>query len=108
MAAIGIDLGSSKSVIACCGRGEIKILTNEVSRRSTPSVVAFSRGKKQRFIGESGVTQERTNLKNTIRGMKRLIGRKFSDPVVQQEVEESLYEIVEGPDDSILVNVSDA
>ncbi|KAK9457428.1 heat shock protein 70 family [Dipodascopsis uninucleata] len=81
--AVGIDLGNANTVVAVARNRGIDVIVNEVSNRSTPSLVAF--GPKSRFIGESAKTQEITNLKNTIGSLKRIIGRQLSDPEVQYE-----------------------
>ncbi|KAF7324818.1 Heat shock protein [Mycena kentingensis (nom. inval.)] len=78
---VGIDLGTLASKIGVARHRGIDIITNEVSNRATPSLVAF--GPKQRAIGESAKTQETSNYKNTIGSLKRLIGRTLNDPEVQ-------------------------
>ncbi|KAF8644816.1 hypothetical protein AX16_008273 [Volvariella volvacea WC 439] len=82
MAVVGIDFGTLHSKIGVARHRGIDIITNEVSNRATPSLVAF--GPKQRAIGESAKTQETSNFKNTIGSLKRLIGRTYSDPEVQE------------------------
>ncbi|KIY53620.1 heat shock protein 70 [Fistulina hepatica ATCC 64428] len=81
MAVVGFDLGTLHSKIGVARHRGIDIITNEVSNRATPSLVAF--GPKQRVIGESAKTQETSNFKNTVGSLKRLIGHKFSDGDVQ-------------------------
>ncbi|PPQ80483.1 hypothetical protein CVT25_001749 [Psilocybe cyanescens] len=81
MAVVGIDFGTLHSKIGVARHRGIDIITNEVSNRATPSLVAF--GPKQRAIGEAAKTQETSNFKNTIGSLKRLIGRALSDPQVQ-------------------------
>ncbi|KAF5385908.1 hypothetical protein D9615_002681 [Tricholomella constricta] len=82
MAVVGIDFGSLHSLIGVARHRGIDIITNEVSNRTTPSLVGF--GPKQRAIGEAAKTQETSNFKNTIGCLKRLIGRTISDPEVQE------------------------
>ncbi|KAJ7254680.1 heat shock protein 70 family [Mycena haematopus] len=82
MAVVGIDFGSLHSKIGVARHRGIDIITNEVSNRATPSLVAF--GPKQRSIGESAKTQETSNFRNTIGSLKRLIGRTLGDPEVQE------------------------
>lgn len=83
MSVIGIDLGTTSSTVAVIRAGGIDIVVNEVSNRRTPTVVGFT--PKQRMIGESGFTQRQRNLKNTVSGIKRLIGRNFNDPKLKGE-----------------------
>ncbi|KAK9369767.1 heat shock protein 70 family [Lipomyces kononenkoae] len=80
---VGIDIGNANTVVAVARNRGIDVIVNEVSNRSTPSLVAF--GPKNRFIGESAKTQEITNLKNTVGSLKRILGRSLSDPEVQYE-----------------------
>ncbi|KAF9462328.1 heat shock protein 70 family [Collybia nuda] len=82
MAVVGIDFGSLHSLIGVARHRGIDIITNEVSNRTTPSLVAF--GPKQRAIGESAKTQETSNFRNTIGSLKRLVGRQLNDPEIQQ------------------------
>ncbi|KAG0142877.1 hypothetical protein CROQUDRAFT_135313 [Cronartium quercuum f. sp. fusiforme G11] len=78
---VGIDLGNQKSKIGLARNRGIDIITNEVSNRTTPSLVAF--GPRSRTIGESAKTQETSNFRNTIGSLKRLIGRTIDDPDVK-------------------------
>lgn len=80
MSVVGIDFGSFKTVVAIARRGNVDILVNEVSNRSTPSMVSF--GLKSRYLGESAKTQEISNFKNTVSCIKRLVGRKYTDPEI--------------------------
>ncbi|BFZ61462.1 adenyl-nucleotide exchange factor sse1 [Saitoella coloradoensis] len=95
MSVVGIDLGNLSTVVAVARRGGIDILVNEVSNRSTPSLIAF--GPKQRYIGESAKTNEISNYKNTVGSLKRLVGRNYNDPdvleVEQQYVGAPLVEV---------------
>ncbi|RAH78262.1 Hsp70 chaperone Hsp88 [Aspergillus japonicus CBS 114.51] len=87
MSVVGIDLGAQSTKVGVARNKGIDIITNEVSNRSTPSLVGFSA--RSRHIGEAAKTQETSNLKNTVGNLKRLIGRSFSDPDVQLEQEYS-------------------
>ncbi|KAL6602399.1 heat shock protein 70 [Neocallimastix sp. 'constans'] len=80
MSVVGIDFGNLNTVIAVARNRGIDVVCNEVSNRN--SLVSF--GPKQRYLGESAKTQENSNFKNTVSQLKRLIGRQFSDPEVQQ------------------------
>ncbi|KAM9891192.1 hypothetical protein OXX79_010901 [Metschnikowia pulcherrima] len=69
-APLGVDFGNNNTVIACAINRGIDIIVNEVSNRSTPSLVGF--GVKNRSIGESGKDQQTSNLKNTVDNLKRV------------------------------------
>ncbi|MGQ9813106.1 MAG: molecular chaperone DnaK [Dissulfurimicrobium sp.] len=92
---IGIDLGTTNSCVAIMEGGDPKVLTNAEGGRTTPSVVAFT-DKGERLIGMLAKRQAVTNAENTIFAVKRLIGRKFSDPEVQKSKKIVPYKIVEG------------
>ncbi|KAA8651851.1 hypothetical protein EYZ11_006212 [Aspergillus tanneri] len=83
MSVVGIDFGAQSTKIGVARNKGIDIITNEVSNRSTPSLVGFN--SRSRALGEAAKTQETSNLKNTVGNLKRLIGRSFSDPDVQLE-----------------------
>jgi molecular chaperone DnaK len=91
---VGIDLGTTNSVVAVMEGGEPKVLVNAEGSRITPSVVAFT-DKEERLVGQIARRQAITNPENTIYAMKRLIGRRFSDLEVQQDVKITSYKIVE-------------
>ncbi|KAI8041006.1 heat shock 70 kDa protein 4 isoform X2 [Drosophila gunungcola] len=84
MSVIGIDFGNEGCYVAAARSGGIETLANDYSLRATPSFVAFD-GKK-RIIGVAAKNQQVTNMKNTVGGFKRLLGRKFNDPHVQHEL----------------------
>ena len=90
---IGIDLGTTNSAFAYMVAGKPEVITNSEGDRTTPSVVAVTK-KGERLVGKVAQRQRVTNPKNTIYGIKRLIGRKFSDKEVQKDVEISPYKIV--------------
>src|ERR1700689_4780709 len=81
---LGIDLGTTNSAVAVVEGGEPKILENAEGNRTTPSVVAVSKAG-ERLVGLLAKRQAITNPKNTIFSVKRLIGRKFTDPEVQRD-----------------------
>ncbi|RAL11124.1 Hsp70 chaperone Hsp88 [Aspergillus homomorphus CBS 101889] len=91
MSVVGIDLGAQSTKVGVARNKGIDIITNEVSNRSTPSLVGFSA--RSRHIGEAAKTQETSNLKNTVGNLKRLIGRSFNDPDVQVEQDYSTAQI---------------
>ena len=90
---IGIDLGTTNSAFAYMVAGKPEVITNAEGDRTTPSVVAVTK-KGERLVGKVAQRQRVTNPKNTIYGVKRLIGRKFSDKEVQRDTEISPYKIV--------------
>jgi len=91
---VGIDLGTTNSVVAVMEGGEPKVLVNAEGSRITPSVVAFT-DKGERLVGQIARRQAITNPENTIYAVKRLIGRRFSDLEVQKDVTICSYRIVE-------------
>jgi len=81
MAVIGLDLGYQTSLIAAPRAGGIDTLLNDYTQRQTATVVSFT--EKQRILGESARMKLVANVKNTIGGFKRLIGRQYKDADVQ-------------------------
>lgn len=90
---IGIDLGTTNSAMAVMQSGKPEIIANSEGNRTTPSVVAINKNN-ERLVGQVANRQRVTNPKNTIFGVKRLIGRNFSDKEVQKDIELMPYEIV--------------
>ncbi len=90
---IGIDLGTTNSAFAYMVAGKPEVITNAEGDRTTPSVVAVTK-KGERLVGKVAQRQRVTNPKNTIYGIKRLIGRKFEDKEVQRDIKISPYKIV--------------
>lgn len=90
---IGIDLGTTNSAMAVMQAGKPEIIANSEGNRTTPSVVAINKNN-ERLVGQVANRQRVTNPKNTIFGVKRLIGRNFSDKEVQKDIELMPYEIV--------------
>jgi len=95
---LGIDLGTTNSAMAVVEGGQPKIVENKEGSRTTPSVVAMTKNG-ERIVGALAARQAITNSENTIFSIKRLIGRKFSDPEVQKDRELLPYEIRERKSD---------
>lgn len=91
---IGIDLGTTNSAFAYMVAGQPEVITNSEGDRTTPSVVAVTK-KGDRLVGKVAQRQRVTNPKNTIYGIKRLIGRKYNDKEVQKDLDIMPYKIVE-------------
>ncbi|MCC7120705.1 MAG: molecular chaperone DnaK [Gammaproteobacteria bacterium] len=90
---IGIDLGTTNSCVAVLEGGKPKVIENSEGARTTPSVVAFSNDDEV-LVGQSAKRQAVTNPQNTLFAVKRLVGRKFKDDVVQRDVKMVPYKIV--------------
>jgi molecular chaperone DnaK len=102
---IGIDLGTTNSAVAYMAAGKSDVIANAEGNRTTPSVVAINKNK-ERLVGQVAQRQRVTNAKNTIYGVKRLIGRKFSDSEVQKDLDIMPYEIVK-KGDGVAVKMGD-
>ncbi|MEO6153427.1 MAG: molecular chaperone DnaK [Croceibacterium sp.] len=92
---IGIDLGTTNSCVAVMEGGKPKVIENAEGARTTPSIVAFTKDG-ERLIGQPAKRQAVTNGDNTIFAVKRLIGRRFDDPVTKKDTELVPYTIVKG------------
>jgi molecular chaperone DnaK len=94
---IGIDLGTTNSAVAYMVAGKPEVIANAEGNRTTPSVVAINKNG-ERLVGQVAQRQRVTNAKNTIYGVKRLIGRQFGDQEVQKDLDIMPYEIVKNGD----------
>ncbi|MGB9760932.1 MAG: molecular chaperone DnaK [Caldimicrobium thiodismutans] len=101
---VGIDLGTTNSCVAIFEGGEPKVIPNREGTRTTPSVVAFQESG-EILVGLPAKRQAIINAENTIFGIKRLMGRKFNDPVVQEWRKRIPYKIVEAPNGDAHVEV---
>lgn len=103
---IGIDLGTTNSAMAYMVAGKPEVIANAEGNRTTPSVVAINKSG-ERLVGQVAQRQRVTNAKNTIYGVKRLIGRKFNDKEVQKDLDIMPYEIVKKGSDGVAVKLGD-
>ncbi len=92
---IGIDLGTTNSCVSVMDGGKPKVIENSEGARTTPSIVAFTKDG-ERLIGQPAKRQAVTNPDNTLFAIKRLIGRRFDDPLTKKDMEIVPYEIVKG------------
>ena len=90
---IGIDLGTTNSCVAVLDGGDAKVIENSEGDRTTPSVIAYT-DEGEILVGQNAKRQAVTNPNNTLFAVKRLIGRKFGDDVVQKDIKMVPYEIV--------------
>jgi molecular chaperone DnaK len=99
---IGIDLGTTNSVVSVMEGGEVKVIPNQEGNRLTPSVVAFT-DKGERLVGDPAKRQAVTNPKNTIYSIKRFMGRRHSEVEAEEKIVP--YKIVGGPQEYVKVEV---
>src|ERR1700738_3740904 len=92
---IGIDLGTTNSCVAVMEGRSAKVIENSEGMRTTPSMVAFTESG-ERLVGQSAKRQAVTNPENTFFAIKRLIGRRFTDPMVKKDMDLVPYKIVQG------------
>jgi molecular chaperone DnaK len=103
---LGIDLGTTNSAMAYVEGGEPRVIENSEGARTTPSVIATSKAG-ERLVGLLAKRQAITNPKNTIHGIKRLMGHKFEDPNVQKDKSLVSYEIERSEDGGVKVKMGD-
>jgi len=100
---IGIDLGTTNSCVAVMEGGKPKVVENAEGARTTPSIVAFTKDG-ERLVGQPAKRQAVTNPSNTVFAVKRLIGRRFDDPITKKDTELVPYTISRGPNGDAWVN----
>lgn len=93
---IGIDLGTTNSCVAVMDGQTAKVIENIEGMRTTPSMVAFTKDG-ERLVGQAAKRQGVTNHMNTFFAIKRLVGRRFDDPITKKDMDSVPYKIVEGP-----------
>ena len=103
---LGIDLGTTNSVAAVIQAGEPAIVENAEGARLTPSIVAVNPRSGERYVGQVAKRQAVTNPENTLFSVKRLMGRKFQDPEVQNAINKLPYKVVSGPDQDAHVEMA--
>ncbi|KDE04757.1 glucose-regulated protein [Microbotryum lychnidis-dioicae p1A1 Lamole] len=103
---IGIDLGTTYSCVGVQKNGRVEILTNDQGNRITPSYVAFAAGSGERLVGDAAKNQAPSNPTNTIFDIKRLIGRRFSDKAVKEDIKHYPFTVKPGKHDQPVVEVS--
>src|SRR5207245_4221200 len=99
---IGIDLGTTNSCMSVMEGGEPIVLENSEGKRTTPSVVAFTKAG-ERVVGEAAKRQAVTNPRNTVYSIKRFMGRKFDE--VQEEIKRVPYKVVKASNGDAAVEV---
>jgi molecular chaperone DnaK len=101
---IGIDLGTTNSCVAVMDGKNAKVIENSEGARTTPSIVAFADGD-ERLVGQPAKRQAVTNPENTVFAVKRLIGRRYDDPMVEKDKKLVPYQIVRGDNGDAWVQV---
>ena len=101
---IGIDLGTTNSCVAIMEGGDAKVITNPEGGRTTPSIVAISESG-ERLVGQIAKRQAITNPENTVFGVKRLIGRKYASPEVQNDMKILPYKIEQASNGDTRINI---
>ena len=103
---IGIDLGTTNSCVAIMENGKTKVIENAEGARTTPSIIAYMEDGEV-LVGAPAKRQAVTNPKNTLYGVKRLIGRRFEEPMVQKDIDMVPYSIVKAKNGDAWVKVRD-
>ena len=102
---IGIDLGTTNSCVAVMEGDKTKVIENSEGDRTTPSIIAYT-GDGEILVGQSAKRQAVTNPQNTLFAIKRLIGRRFEDDVVQRDIKMVPYKIAKADNGDAWVEVN--
>ena len=103
---LGIDLGTTNSAMAILQAGDPEIIESSEGGRTTPSIVAVNPKTSERYVGQVAKRQAITNPENTVFSVKRLMGRKFDDPVAQKDIASLPYKVLKSPNGDAQVTMS--
>ena len=103
---LGIDLGTTNSAMAILEAGDPEVIESSEGGRTTPSIVAVNPKTNERYVGQVAKRQAITNPENTVFSVKRLMGRKFDDPVAQKDIASLPYKVVKSPNGDAQVTMS--
>ena len=102
---IGIDLGTTNSCVSVLDGGDARVIENSEGDRTTPSIIAYT-DNGEILVGQNAKRQAVTNPTNTVFAVKRLIGRKFKDDVVQKDIKMVPYNIAAAPNGDAWIEVN--
>ena len=102
---IGIDLGTTNSCVSVLDGGDARVIENSEGDRTTPSIIAYTEGG-EILVGQNAKRQAVTNPNNTVFAVKRLIGRKFKDDVVQKDIKMVPYKIAAAANGDAWIDVN--